>query len=191
MFASSNQIRSKTVLKSALRLNDAARFLPGGLTLRWVKAHLEGSQFRGNDFADKAAKAGAEAIDVEALLEPQDIPLRPLSAIKFDLMKILRQQWNIRWTTSTDKDGRESAAETKLWFPEINSKKSFQLLHQRDRVDFSILIQAITGFNHLSNHNARIDKLENTSRRCTICKASVLTGEVMTTKHLFTECESQ
>ena len=105
-------------------------------------------------------------------------------------MKILRQQWNMRWTQSTNKDGREAAAETKLWFPEINSKKSFQLLHQRNRVDFSILIRAITGFNHLSNHNARIGKTENTSRRCTICRRSVLTGEVMTTKHLFTECEA-
>ena len=84
----------------------------------------------------------------------------------------------------------EEAKETKLWFPEINSKKSFELMHQRSRLDFSILVQAITGFNHLSNHNAKLDKMENTSRRCTICKASVLTGEVMTTNHLFTECEA-
>ena len=184
----SNQIKSKTVLASVLRLNEAAKFLPGEVTLRWVKAHLDGTEFRGNNFADAAARSGAIAEDVEALLEPQDIPLRPLSSIKYEILQLLRKQWNTRWTQNTNKDA--GSVQTKLWFPELNSKKSFQLMHQRNRFDFSILVQAITGFNHLSYHNAKIDKSENTSRRCTICKKSVLSGEVMTTRHLFTECEA-
>ena len=87
-------------------------------------------------------------------------------------------------------DPEEEAKEAKLWFPEIDSKKSFLLMHQRSRVDFSILVQAITGFTHLMNHNGRIDKSENTSRRCTICKISVLTGQKMTAEHLFTKCDA-
>ena len=146
---------------------------------------MDNSTSRGNHVADDAAKIGAEARNDEALIDPRDVPYRQLSAVKYDLMQLLRKEWNRRWTLN-EKDARE----TKLWFPEINSRKSFELMHQRSRFDFSILVQAITGFNHLSNHNARLDKMENTSRKCTICKASVLTGQFMTTNHIFTECDA-
>ena len=109
---------------------------------------------------------------------------RRLSALKFDIMQLLRNEWNKRWTADP-----LQAKETKLWFPEIDSKKSFQLMYQRNRFDFSILVQAITGANHLMYYEGKIDKTENTSRRCTICKASVMTGQMMTTKHIFTECD--
>ena len=44
-----------------------------------VKAHLDGNQFRGNNFADAAATSGAIAEDVEALGQHRVLPL--------DLMK--------------------------------------------------------------------------------------------------------
>ena len=93
-----SQINSQTVLNTVLRLNEAARFLPGGLSLRWVKAHLDGAQFRGNNSADEAAKIGAKALNDEALLDPREVPNRRLSALKFDIMQLLQNEWNKRWT---------------------------------------------------------------------------------------------
>ena len=182
----SKTITSKTVLKLVLRLNEEAQQLPNGLTVRWVKAHKEGNQFRGNHFADSNARMGAEAKDLSYLLDPQDIPLRQLSAVKAELLSILRHQWHLRWTQNLLKNDAP-ADETKIWFPDISSKKAHDLIHNRPREDYSIIVQAITGFNHLANHEGRIDKSKNTSKICSKCRKP---GSLMTTEHLFKDCDA-
>ena len=86
---------------------------------------------------------GAVAQDPSFLLDPDDIPLRQLSAIKAELLEILHNQWNKRWTQNLLKSDA-LAAETKTWFPEVNSKKSFELIRNRPREDYSIIVQANT-----------------------------------------------
>ena len=129
---------------------------------------------------------GAEAQDPSYLLHPDDIPLRQLTAVKSDLLAILHKQWNLRWTQNLLKSDALALA-TKLWFPEINSKRSCELINNRPREDYSIIMQAITGFNHLGHHESNIDLSKNTSAICTICRKP---GSDMTTEHLFTECDA-
>ena len=73
---------------------------------------------------------------------------------------------------------------TKDWFPVINPKFSYQLIQGRSRYEYSVLIHAITGHNHLAYHEFKQGKVS--SPQCTLCS---IEGSEMTTKHLFTECE--
>ena len=47
----------------------------------------------------------------------------------------------------------------------------------------SIMVQAITGFNHLAYYESKVN---DCSPNCTICRRPLK----MTTEHLFTECEA-
>ena len=55
----------------------------------------------------------------------------------------------------------------------------------RNRYEFSTLIHAITGHNHLPYHEHVQDRQK--SPMCTICK---IEGTLMTLEHLITECEA-
>ena len=176
------KLKSKIVHKTVQALNNAAKFLPGGLTLRWVKAHVDGSdQHRGNAFADASAKEGAEG---EGLLDPLDIPLRGMSTIKSEISGYLLKFWQVRWKQNPYKES--PALATKLWFPIVNSKKSFNLLNKRSRSDYSIIVQAITGFNHLAYHECKVNQLAERGPNCSICRRPLR----MTSEHIFNECEA-
>ena len=163
-----------------LALNNAAKLLPGGLTLRWVKAHVDNSdQHRGNAFADASAREGAEG---EGLLDPLDIPLRGMTTIKSEIFGFVHKNWQSRWKHNPFKEAKALA--TRLWFPKVDSKKSFNLLNNRSRVDYSIMVQAITGCNHLAYYESKVS--QDVGANCTICRRPLK----MTSEHIFTECEA-
>ena len=78
-----------------------------------------------------------------------------------------------------------SCRQTKHWFPTPHPLKSFQLLNGRSRYEYSVLLHAITGHNHLAYHENKHNT--QSSPMCTVCN---IDGTSMTTQHLFTECEA-
>ena len=169
---------------AVLLLNEAAKLLQGKLTLRWVKAHIEGDQYRGNHFADANARQGAEAWDRESLLWDFEVPERPFASIKTELQEIMLKQWDRRWKQNIFKEAKAEA--TKLWFPSIDLKKAFTLIKNSNRVQYSILMQAITGFNHLRAHSSKVDLNKNIGPNCNICKQEY----AMTAEHILTRCDA-
>ena len=127
----SSRISSKTVQKTISALNESAKVLKNGLTIRWVKAHVDQSDnHRGNVFADGAARLGAEG---EGLQHPDDLPQRSYKSVKTDLKHLMIKEWNTRWTTNPFKEAK--AKDTKLFFPQINPKKSYELIQNSSRYD--------------------------------------------------------
>ena len=172
-----SKIKSKNVLKTVTALNQAASVLPNGLKIRWVKAHVN---HRGNEAADAAARAGAEG---EGLQHPDDLPLRSFSTIKSEIFKIMQSQWNDRWVNNTLNQAKAKA--TKLWFPEINPKKSYDIVQNRTRYDFSEFVHCITGSNHLAYFEKKLKTTDNP--KCTFCKNPEMDE---TAEHLFTICDA-
>merc|ERR1712110_1110947 len=178
-----HKIKSKTVFKAVQTLNNAARIVDN-LTIRWVKAHQDDSILhRGNYFADKLAKDGAEANTLRTLVHPNDIPLPSLASVKTKIYGHLKQEWTRRWLNP--KPTQAKCRQTKHWFPTPNPLRSFQLISGRSRYEYSVLLHAITGHNHLAYHENKHDP--QLSPMCTVCNVE---GTLMTTQHLFTECEA-
>ena len=155
------------------------------LRIRWVKAHLDDSELhRGNAFADSSAKIGASMQDVESLVLPEEIPQPTISAVKTAIYPYFEQEWDRRWINNL-LGTIAKCRQTKQWFPHIDKKKSCQLLLGRSRYEFSILIHAITGHNHLAYHEHKQNS--EVSPTCTLCNQE---GSHMDTQHLFTDCEA-
>ena len=170
------------VWKTIQTLNSAARQV-SSLKIRWVKAHLDNSILhRGNYFADASAKIGAQGQDKESHIFEDDLPYRSFNVVKSEIHGYFMKEWNTRWVNNFYK---AKCRETKHWFPTINPRKAFQLISGRSRYEYSILVHAITGHNHLAYHENKQNKEH--SPVCTLCEEP---GSLMTTKHLFTECPS-
>ena len=179
----SSRISSKTVQKTISALNESAKVLKNGLTIRWVKAHVDQSDnHRGNVFADGAARLGAEG---EGLQHPDDLPQRSYKSVKTDLKQLMIKEWNTRWTTNPFKEAK--AKDTKLFFPQINPKKSYELIQNSSRYDYSKIIQAITGCNHLAKFENKIGNNMVQTPKCTYCK---IFGTEESTIHFLTDCEA-
>ena len=179
----SPKINQKLVYHVVQLLNEAASQLDK-LTIRWVKAHVDDSALhRGNAFADAAAKQGAAAVDIECLVHPDDLPLRSLGSLKTELYPFFTKLWETRWIENLL--DQPKCKPTKLWFPKLNTKLSYQLISGRSRYEYSVLLHALTGHNHLAYHEHKINN--QISPICTICKDP---DSKMTTEHLFTECEA-
>ena len=73
-----------------------------------------------------------------------------------------------------------------MWFPEVNPKKSYQLTNKRTRYEYSKIVQAITGCNHLAQYENKIGNPEVHTPQCTYCNKL---GSVENTEHLFTSCD--
>ena len=154
------------------------------LTIRWVQSHQDDSTLhQGNAFADHLAKQGAMAKNLATLVHPEDIPLQTLATLKSKVYSHLKAEWTRRWQNPLPKQAK--CRQTKHWFPRPNPRTSYQLLSGRSRYEYSILVHAITGHNHLSYHENK----HNTehSPMCTVCN---IPGTSMTTQHLFTDCEA-
>ena len=176
-----NKIKLHSVFTAVQALNQAARALPGGLKIRWVKAHVDHSDnHRGNVAADVAARAGAEG---EGILYEHDLPRRTFATVKHEIFKKMQSQWNLRWKNNTL--AQAPAIASKLWFPEINPKKSYEIAHNRSRYDYSVFVHCITGSNHLAYFEKKLKTTD--SAMCTYCSDPNM---VETAKHLFTECEA-
>ena len=119
----------------------------------------------------------------ESLVHPNDIPLPSLATIKTKIYAHLRKEWTRRW--QNPKPTQAQCRQTKQWFPTPNPLRSFQLMSGRSRYEYSVLLHAITGHNHLAYHENKHDTQH--SPMCTVCNVE---GTLMTTQHLFTECEA-
>ena len=154
------------------------------LTIRWVKAHLGDSILhRGNFFADQTAKEAAQGIDIESV-DPLEIPLKSLAAIKTAIHPYFIKEWDRRWLHNLLGTPAKCLA-TKDWFPKVNPKRSFELLSNRSRYEYSILVHAITGHNHLAYHEHKQDNSKDPT--CYLCKKP---GSLMTSRHIFTNCDA-
>lgn len=90
-------------------------------------------------------------------------PFMPLSynEIKTKIEKRYRSQWEKDWQTA--KEYRQ----TKIWFPKLNKIES-KLILQRSRFELGLIIQFITGHNHLHYHRSKCD--DNVDDKCRLCQ---------------------
>ena len=122
------------------------------------------------------------ALDEDFLVHPDEIPLPTTSSIKHEIYLFFVAEWNKRWKDTTRKP---KCAATKDWFPSINPRHSYQLMNGRSRYEYSVLLQAITGHNHLAYHESKMD--DTIDPKCTLCKKE---GTKETTRHFLTECDA-
>ena len=123
-------------------------------------------------------------LDVESLVLPEELPLPSISYLKTAIYPYFEKEWDRRWVNNL-MGTKAICRQTKEWFPHVNKRKACQLLLGRSRYEFSIIIHAITGHNHLAYHEHVQDR--EVSPTCTLCNQE---GTKMDTKHIFTECEA-
>ena len=73
-----------------------------------------------------------------------------------------------------------------LFFPEINLSRSRKLLFGgNSRKGYSIILQMISGCNHLAYHQVRIGTMDD--KPCRYCRAE---GSEETAEHLLSDCDA-
>ena len=179
------KITSQLVLSTVSKLNEAAKSLSNGLTIRWCQSHQDHSEaHRGNAHADELARSGAELRYYNQLVPEDELPLRPPSALKSDIHFYVKKAWNKRW-----KDGfrrNPTCEQTKNWLPEINYSWSRKLLlGGKSRIEYSIALQFVSGHNYLLEHESRIRGYP--SPICRLCQEP---GSKEDTEHIMSICES-
>jgi ribonuclease HI len=157
---------SKTELKCIKSINNLSML--AHVTIRWVKAHVG---IPGNEKADDYAKKGVlERDSTELEIVPPSI-----SNFKNELEEKLIAEWNQRWFQQT------KCRQTKLFYPEIDLKKSQELI-QLPRDQLSRIIRITTGHNFMNRHKAIIDN--SLTNKCRLCQQNKEDSE-----HIVAECE--
>ena len=123
------------------------------ITLRWVRAHVG---HRGNEKADDLAKIGSTDTN---LLTDQSSDMS-LKVLKSTINDKIRQRWQVVWSNRSD------CRQTKIWFPRIDKKLSYNLI-MRSRYEMSLLVQVLTGHNYWKRHQALIDNSDDSE--CRLC----------------------
>jgi ribonuclease HI len=159
-------IKSKTVLECANILDCLGSRVK--VSLYWVRAHV-GTE--GNEEADRAANEGR----TEVQLGPEPFLPVPLTYIHNLIKGELTQRWNQRWKTLT------TCRQTKNWFPVVDQRRSMTLINKSKRADYGVVIQFITGHNHLRRHEALVTP--GLDKMCRLCNE-----KEETSFHLATEC---
>ena len=180
-------VTSKTVNKCLTTLRSLATKTK--VTLRWIKAHVN---HKGNEQADRLAKAGASAhmtdvqlngLEVEDLHE---IP-PPYSYLTQLVTKGVETLWSERWLGAKKDDGAPIYRQTKFFFKKPDKNKAYNLMRV-DRDTLGRAIQFITGHAFLRRHDSLVANATNPSTppdaSCRLCKK----GEE-TPFHLIMECE--
>ena len=162
-------VDSHLVEETIQALNEAGAHL--NIQLTWVKAH---AGHVGNELADRAAKASTTRIG----LPPGDAPRPPTSQLKAVFKEKIHKRWMTSWTARTD------CRQTKQWFPEVDSKKAFQIINM-DRPQFSRMCQLITGHNYMRRHEGLVNHLEGEQLLCRLCGE-----EEETSYHIIGECDA-
>ena len=85
------------------------------ITIKWIKAHVG---YPGNEYADEPAKKGTSLI----LYGPEPIVPLPKTNINHQIRKTTTDMWAERWKHRTD------ARQTAIFFPEINLKRSQEIV---------------------------------------------------------------
>ena len=136
------------------------------VTLHWVRAHV-GHKL--NEEADRAAKFGTFSRWV------YKVPISPCK-IKQKLKQQFRDKWIRRWSAE------KSCRQTRLFLPQPDPRLSKALI-TLPRKDLSMMVQFLTGHNHLNYHRNLMRKTADP--KCRLCKE-----EPETSWHLITECPS-
>ena len=158
------QTKSKVVKNCIENLNKLGETCH--IELKWVKGH---ASHTGNEIADFLAKTGStNELNKVDLPPPKGIAAKKI----FDAMYI---KWNQRWKSSTE------FRQTKLFFPEIDRKKSNTLCNL-DRKSLGLMVQILTGHNRLHYHESKVNTMQEDSS-CRFCQ-----WEDETSWHLITEC---
>ena len=158
------QTKSKVVKNCIENLNKLGETCH--IELKWVKGH---ASHTGNEIADFLAKIGStNELNKVDLPPPKGIAAKKI----FDAMYI---KWNQRWKSSTE------FRQTKLFFPEIDRKKSNTLCNL-DRKSLGLMVQILTGHNRLHYHESKVNTMQEDSS-CRFCQ-----WEDETSWHLITEC---
>ena len=107
-----------------------------------------------------------------------------MSSVKREIHYFLQKEWQKRWTK-----GWKHAPEclhAKMFFPNLDLGKSKKLLFGgNSRKGYSIILQMISGTNHLAYHNTKIGFMHDWT--CRYCKAP---DSKESTYHLITECDT-
>ena len=161
---------AKTKIKSQLVLRTQRELCRAGeinrIILRWVKAH---TGHKGNELADELAKEGTELQQICELA-----PKIPESMVKMRF----RSKFDILWQQTWD--NRPDCRQTKLWFPTIDKRRSFQIL-QQGRKAISWMVQLITGHNFMKRHESLVK--DDTDNECRLCLE-----DEETSLHIAAEC---
>ena len=91
------------------------------------------------------------------------------------IKEAMYKQWKERWLLTN------TSRQTKIFFPSINVKKSGAIINL-DRQTLGMIIQVLTGHNHLKYHQSKIDALQQDSS-CRFCLE-----EEETSAHLICTC---
>lgn len=162
------QIFSKTVLECRKLLDLTAAFVP--TILSWTKAHVGNP---GNEMADRLAKTGTTMERPEG---PYPFDRVPTSFIKGRIKEAVSDRWTQYWVNL------DSCRQTKIWFPEPDTKKSKAIL-ALDRLAIGRLIRWYTGHNFTRRHQHIIDPDLYQTNVCRLCLHGVESAE-----HLLTDC---
>ena len=144
-------INSNIVDKCNMALNRLAT--KNEVHLRWIKAHVG---IHGNEVADTLAKKGTTLGE-----GPSNEILPPYATQKKKINEYYRAKWNKEWELY------QEARQTKIWFKNLNPKKSSQLLNM-NRPNLSRMIQFITGHNKLKRHKNIQEGVED-PESCRLC----------------------
>ena len=144
-------VTSATVKKAISAVSELARH--NKITFQWVKSHIG---IQGNELADTLAKCGT----TDVLLSQADSPALSLNSTRALLQGKFDDHWTARW------QARPDCRQTKQWFPSVDKHQSQRLMHL-DRDTLSIMVQLITGHNHLRRHSALVDPDEESE--CRLC----------------------
>ena len=134
-------VQAQSVSDTIISLNLLSRY--NDVKLRWVRGH---SGHAGNSRADELAKQGAGDIDNLA----NDMPAVSNSLLRANLKIAITAEWERSWIAL------ESCRQTKHFFPSLNQKFSRDLMRSRKRA-YSILVQLVTGHNHMRRHNTIVE----------------------------------
>lgn len=151
----------------ALRCHKRLTALSKGrrVTVGWIKGHSGNS---GHDRADFLAREGAQSSSTT------EMPMNSVAAKKL-ASNTTRSTWTAQWCADT------TCRQTKLWLPQPNTAY-FKNIMKHDRATISLLVQAVTGHNHLNYHQyvcgKRADPL------CRFCNKGTETFH-----HVATECQ--
>lgn len=158
------QTKSKVVKNCIENLNKLGETCK--IELKWVKGH---AFHTGNELADFLAKTGTKNESNKVDLPP------PKTIAKKKISDAMYKKWSQRWKSSTE------FRQTKLFFPEIDRKKS-EILGKLDRKTLSLMVQVLTGHNRLNYHESKVNTMQEDSS-CRFCQ-----WEDETSWHLITEC---
>ena len=152
---------SKTVLATAMALDELAQANSAQLVLTWAKStpKVEGIA---------VALHLAHYATTQVPREEEPVIPTPRSFVKRHLNAELARKWNSRWMSAST--GRQS----RMFWPTIDEERS-KLLLRSDRDEYGAFIRLFTGHNNLNRHRVLTKETEDDT--CRLCQEDVESSE--------------